>query len=403
MTMVTADHMNQLLKLILKLISKNVGDGASEWMITIARYSVQIIINTSEEILKEPLLPLMEKVRKRVESMYSKEESLKGFMKASADDASQIEGEILEEWNLIIRDIYAFYPLMIKYVDIQKNYWIRENVEEAEQLYNHAGEIFNVMSASEFFRKEENAFILNNEIDTVALLMPGAGKRSVAPTESSAGGGGGGGGGKKPKKVKKDKGKKKDSASSSMVVAALKRLLPVGMNLFAGKEQEMVQHCKDRYLQKLEEEQITEFVKNQLTLPEKLDPADELCWQHHLYSTLGNKKSIPGSEMKKEALELLISRIVAMGKVLFGLHIIDHPAVDTSKNEFPKVVSIQRKRAVIACFRQTSLHSLPRHVAVNLFLRSYRELWLDDENSGQEALVDHLTVSLIIRTSIMNL
>ena len=49
--MVTADHMNQLLKLILKLISKNVGDGASEWMITIARYSVQIIINTSEEIV----------------------------------------------------------------------------------------------------------------------------------------------------------------------------------------------------------------------------------------------------------------------------------------------------------------------------------------------------------------
>ena len=162
--MVTADHMNQLLKLILKLITKNVGDVSSEWMITISRYSVQIIINTSEEILKDPLLPLTEKVRKKVEAMYIKEESLKGFMKASADDASQIEGEILEEWNLIIRDIYAFYPLMIKYVDIQKNYWIRENVEEAEQLYNHVGEIFNVMSVSDFFKKEENAFILNNEI-----------------------------------------------------------------------------------------------------------------------------------------------------------------------------------------------------------------------------------------------
>ena len=124
------------------------------------------------------------------------------------------------------------------------------------------------------------------------------------------------------------------------------------------------------------------------------DPADELCWQHHLYSTLGNKKSIPGSEMKKEALELLISRIVAMGKVLYGLHIIDHPSVDVSKDAFPKVVSIQRKRAVIACFRQTSLHSLPRHVAVNLFLRTFRELWLEDENSGQEVLIDHLTVSI---------
>ena len=32
------------------------------------------------------------------------------------------------------------------------------------------------------------------------------------------------------------------------MVACLKRLLPVGLNLFAGREQEMVQHAKDRYL-----------------------------------------------------------------------------------------------------------------------------------------------------------
>jgi ryanodine receptor 2 len=38
------------------------------------------------------------------------------------------------------------------------------------------------------------------------------------------------------------------------------------------------------------DEDITEFVKNQLILPVRIDPADELSWQHHLYSTLGNKK-----------------------------------------------------------------------------------------------------------------
>ena len=53
------------------------------------------------------------------------------------------------------------------------------------------------------------------------------------------------------KKVKKDKDKaaKGKDASSSLIVAALKRLLPVGLNLFAGREQELVQHCKDRFLQ----------------------------------------------------------------------------------------------------------------------------------------------------------
>ena len=388
-TLVTADHMNQLLKVVLKLISNNVGDASSEWMTGIAVYCHQIIINTSEEILKDPLLPLAEKVRKKVENMFQKEESLKGFLKAAADDASQIEGELAEEWDLIVRDVYAFYPLMVKYVDLQRNYWIRENVTEAEELYNHIGEIFNVMNSSAFFKKEESTFIANNEIDTMSMIMPSTGK----PTASAPVGDAGDAGKKKVKKPKGGGGKEK--GKESLIVTALKRILPVGMNLFAGKEQELVQHCKDRFLQKLADEQIVEFVKNQLTLPDKLNPADELNWQHHLYSTLGNKKSVPPSEMKKEALDLLIDRIVAMGKVLFGLHIIDHPPTDAKDNAFPKVVSIQRKRAVIACFRQTSIYSLPRHVAVNLFLRTYRELWLDDENSGQELLIDHLTVSCI--------
>ena len=37
---------------------------------------------------------------------------------------------------------------MIKYVDLQRTHWIRNNVEEAEQIYNAAGEIFNIMKQS---------------------------------------------------------------------------------------------------------------------------------------------------------------------------------------------------------------------------------------------------------------
>ncbi len=72
----------------------------------------------------------------------------------------------------------------------------------------------------------------------------------------------------------------------------------------------------------MSEEQTSEFVRNQLTLEKELDPSDALSWQHHLYSTLGSKKTVPASEMKPEALDLLIRRIVAMGKVLFGLHMV---------------------------------------------------------------------------------
>merc|ERR1719320_865456 len=114
-TMITSENLNVLLKIVLKLIMKNVSIAEAEWMSRIAMISTQIIINTSEELLKDPYLPLMEKIRTTVTKMFEKEENLRGYLKAAADDASQIEGEIQEEWNLIARDIYAFYPLKIKY------------------------------------------------------------------------------------------------------------------------------------------------------------------------------------------------------------------------------------------------------------------------------------------------
>ena len=146
-TMITTENLNGLLKIVLKLVMKNVGVAEAEWMSRIAMISSQIIINTSEELLKD-YLPLTDKIKTAVTKMYEKEENLRGYLKAAADDASQIEGEIQEEWNLIARDIYAFYPLMIKYVDLQRTHWIRNNVEEAEQIYNAAGEIFNIMKES---------------------------------------------------------------------------------------------------------------------------------------------------------------------------------------------------------------------------------------------------------------
>lgn len=53
-------------------------------------YTQQIIINSSEELLKDPFLPLAERVKKRTETLYHKEESLRGFIKSSTDDTSQV-------------------------------------------------------------------------------------------------------------------------------------------------------------------------------------------------------------------------------------------------------------------------------------------------------------------------
>ncbi|XP_035793575.1 ryanodine receptor-like isoform X15 [Anopheles albimanus] len=392
-TMVTADHMNHLLKNVLKMIRKNIANENAPWMTRIATYTQQIIINSSEELLKDVFLPLAERVKKRCDSMFHKEESLRGFLKSSTDDTSQIEAQIQEDWQLLVRDIYSFYPLLIKYVDLQRNHWLKDNVSEAEELYNYVAEIFNVWSKSQYFLKEEQNFISANEIDNMALIMPTATRRSAAISGDVPASGG------KVKKKKRSRDKKRDKdkeIQSSLMVACLKRLLPVGLNLFAGKEQELVQHCKDRYLKKMPEYEVIEFARTQLTLPDKLDPADEMSWQHYLYSKLGKKEqmvqdTIEKSDKKPEnKIEDTVERIVAMAKVLYGLHMIDHPQ-QQSKNVYRSCVSIQRKRAVIACFRQVSLHSLPRHRACNIFGRSYSELWLEDENVGQEVMIEDLT------------
>lgn len=75
------------------------------------------------------------------------------------------------------------------------------------------------------------------------------------------------------KKVKKKRDRQRDKEkelAASLMVACLKRLLPVGLNLFAGREQELVQHAKEKFLKKVNDTDIFDYVKLQLTLPDKV-------------------------------------------------------------------------------------------------------------------------------------
>lgn len=84
-------------------------------------------------------------------------------------------------------------------------------------------------------------------------------------------------------------------------------------------------------MQKVAEHEIVDFAKTQLTLPDKIDPSDAMSWQHHLYSKLGSKKpntspegvvATTKSANQQALLDELVDRIVAMAKVLFGLHMV---------------------------------------------------------------------------------
>merc|ERR1719187_2296394 len=179
------------------------------------------------------------------------------------------------------------------------------------------------MKQSTYFKREELNFISTNELDPMSLIMPGNPRTrqpiAAESAESAASA--------KKKKGKKAGGSKSDA--SSLLVVALKRLLPVGLNLFAGREQELVQHCKEKFLAKVSDTEIFEFATTQLTLPDKIDPSDAMNWQHTLYSRLSGGRIIreddDDSKKMVPTVEDTVERIVAMAKVLYGLHILDHP------------------------------------------------------------------------------
>ncbi|KAG8184852.1 hypothetical protein JTE90_012099 [Oedothorax gibbosus] len=385
-TMITSEHLNNLLKNILNLIRNTAGVDNAPWMVNIAAHAGQIVINSSEELLMDPVLPLAEKIGTRAAAVFHKEETMRGYLKSAVEDTSQVENQLQDEFSLLVRDVYAFYPLLIKYVDLQRAHWLKHNTKEAESVYNYVAQIFNMWSKSQYFRREEQNFISQHEIDNMTLIMPaaaGRGRASVANVQQTAS--------TSKKKKKRDRDVKRDKEkelASSLMVACLKRLLPIGLNLFAGREQELVQHAKDMFLKGKIQDFIFDYIKLQLTLPDKIDPSDVMSWQHYLYSKLGTKRE----STQKVTPDELVEKIIDMAKVLYGLHMIDHPQGHL-KGMIRSVVTMSRKRAVIACFRMTSLHSLPRHRAINIYLQIYKEMWLEEENTGQEQLIENLTIS----------
>lgn len=69
---------------------------------------------------------------------------------------------------------------------------------------------------------------------------------------------------------------------------------------------------------------------------------------------------------------------------------VDHPPT-MAKGAWKKLVSSQRKRAVMACFRMVPLYALPVHRAVNLFVNAYIDEWLNYEESLGVKLIEDIT------------
>ncbi|KAF4018765.1 hypothetical protein G4228_010619 [Cervus hanglu yarkandensis] len=367
-TALNSEHMNTLLGNILKIIYNNLGIDEGAWMKRLAVFSQPIINKVKPQLLKTHFLPLMEKLKKKAAMVVSEEDHLKSEARG---DMSEAELLILDEFTTLARDLYAFYPLLIRFVDYNRAKWLKEPNQEAEDLFRMVAEVFIYWSKSHNFKREEQNFVVQNEINNMSfLIMDTKSKMSKAAVSDQE---------RKKMKRKGDR----YSMQTSLIVAALKRLLPIGLNICAPGDQELIALAKNRFSLKDTEDEVRDIIRSNVHLQGKLeDPA--IRWQMALYKDLPNRTEDTSDPEKT------VERVLDIANVLFHLEQVEHPQ-RSKKAVWHKLLSKQRKRAVVACFRMAPLYNLPRHRAVNLFLQGYEKSWIEtEEHYFEDKLIEDL-------------
>ncbi|XP_031824383.1 ryanodine receptor 2 isoform X11 [Sarcophilus harrisii] len=367
-TALNSEHMNTLLGNILKIIYNNLGIDEGAWMKRLAVFSQPIINKVKSQLLKSHFLPLMEKLKNKAAIVVSDEDHLKAEARG---DMSEAELLILDEFTTLARDLYAFYPLLIRFVDFNRAKWLKEPNSEAEELFRMVAEVFIYWSKSHNFKREEQNFVVQNEINNMSFLITDTkSKMSKAAVTDQE---------RKKMKRKGDR----YSMQTSLIVAALKRLLPIGLNICAPGDQELIALAKNRFSMKDTEDEVRDIIRSNLHLQGKLeDPA--IRWQMALY------KDLPNRTEETSDPEKTVERVLDIANVLFHLEQVEHPQ-RSKKAVWHKLLSKQRKRAVVACFRMAPLYNLPRHRAVNLFLQGYEKSWIEtEEHYFEDKLIEDL-------------
>lgn len=80
-------------------------------------FSQPIISKAKPQLLKTHFLPLMEKLKKKAATVLLDEESMKAEGRGEMSEAELL---ILDEFTILVRDLYAFYPLLIRFVDYNR-------------------------------------------------------------------------------------------------------------------------------------------------------------------------------------------------------------------------------------------------------------------------------------------
>ncbi|XP_073771088.1 ryanodine receptor 1 isoform X3 [Danio rerio] len=376
-TDVTSESLNQLLGSIMKIVVNNLGIDEASWMKRLAVFSQPIVSRAKPEMLKSHFIPTMEKLKKRTSKVVAEEEHLRLEGKSEGDEE---EGTIRDEFAVLCRDLYALYPLLIRYVDNNRARWLTFRDPDAEELFRMVGEVFIFWSKSHNFKREEQNFVVMNEINNMSFLTADSKSKMSKAGDSEAGG-------SDVERTKKKRRGDRYSVQTSLIVAALKKMLPIGLNMCSPADQELINLAKTRYSLKDTDEEVREFLQNNLHLQGKVDNPS-MRWQMALY------KEMAGKAEDADAPENVVKRVQEVSAVLYHIEVTEHP-FKSKKMVWHKLLSKQRRRAVVACFRMTPLYNLPRHRASNMFLDGYKRNWIRNEGySFEDRMIDDLSKAL---------
>uniref|UniRef100_A0A8C3CUD7 Ryanodine receptor 3 n=1 Tax=Cairina moschata TaxID=8855 RepID=A0A8C3CUD7_CAIMO len=373
-TMITSEHLSIILGNILKIINNNLGIDEASWMKRIAVYAQPIISKARPDLLKTHFIPTLEKLKKKAIKIVMEEEQLKADSKTDTQEAELL---ILDEFAVLCRDLYAFYPMLIRYVDNNRANWLKKPDADSDELFRMVAEVFILWCKSHNFKREEQNFVIQNEINNLAFLT-GDTKSKMSKS-----------GGQDQERKKSKRRGDLYSIQTSLIVAALKKMLPIGLNMCTPGDQELISLAKTRYSHRDTDEEVKEHLRNNLHLQEKVtkssdDPA--VKWQLNLYKDI--LKNDEPSDPEKN-----VERVQRISAALYHLEQVEQP-LRSKKAVWHKLLSKQRKRAVVACFRMAPLYNLPRHRSINLFLHGYQNYWIEtEEYSFEEKLVQDLAVN----------
>ncbi|XP_041952430.1 ryanodine receptor 3 isoform X1 [Alosa sapidissima] len=367
-TSVSSEHISSMLGNILRILNNNLGIEDAPWMKRLAVFTQPVISMAGPDLLKSHFLPTLEKMKKKTVKVVSEEEALKAETKS---DTQEMELQILDEFAVLCRDLYAFYPMLIRYVDNFRSKWLKEPDADSTSLFNMVAEIFILWCKSHNFKREEQNFVVQNEINNLAFLTVES-KTKMAKS-----------GGQDQERKGRRRKRELYSVQTSLIVAALKKLLPIGLNMCTPGEQELITLAKIRYGLKDTDDEVKDQLRQNLHLQEKSeDPAVQ--WQVNLYKDVVVKSEGPPDP------ERIVERVQGLSAALFHLDAVELP-LRSKKNLAQKLLSKQRKRAVVACFRMAPLYNLPRHRCINFFFLAYLRFWIEaEEYFFEEKLVQDL-------------